>query len=88
MKLGGTNHGKLILDPTGSRVECDDATFVWHERDAQGNPIALNEIVGYRLGTLAVYAGAIPDPNNAGHVLPVWKRKGGANRLSSRVAEH
>jgi trimeric autotransporter adhesin len=72
MKLGGPNHGKLILDPTGSRVECDEATFVWHERDAQGALIALNEVVGYRLGTSAVYVGVVADPLNPGNLKPVW----------------
>lgn len=32
LALGGPSHGKLILDPEGNRVECDQGSFLWHER--------------------------------------------------------
>jgi len=72
LTVGGPAHGTLILDPDAARLECSQAAFIWHEQDAQGNIIALNEEFEYRLGTLAVYAGAIPDPVHQGQVLPVW----------------
>jgi hypothetical protein len=68
----GPRHGTLILDPDGNRVECDQTSFLWHERDAQGSIIALNEELEYRLGTYAPYVGAVPDPGNPGQVKPVW----------------
>jgi hypothetical protein len=64
--------GTIILDPDGARLECPNASFIWHERDAQGNIVALNEEIGYRYGTYAAYVGATPDPDNPGHVKPVW----------------
>jgi hypothetical protein len=64
--------GTLILDPDGAKIECANAAFIWHERDAQGNIIALNEEIEYRYGTYAAYVGAIADPQNPGHTLPVW----------------
>jgi hypothetical protein len=72
LAVGGPQHGTLILDPDGTRLECVQASFVWHERDAQGNLIAANDEFEYRLGTLAVYAGAVPDQAHPGQVLPVW----------------
>ncbi|MEX0880892.1 MAG: hypothetical protein WD451_14325, partial [Thermoanaerobaculia bacterium] len=72
LSLAGPAHGKLILDPDGNRVECDQASFLWHERDGQGNIIALNEEVEYRLGRFAPYVGAVPDPANPGQLKPVW----------------
>ncbi len=72
LSVAGPFHGKLILDPDGNRVECDQASFLWHERDAQGNIIALNEEFEYRLGTFAPYVGAIPDPQNPPNLEPVW----------------
>ena len=72
LALGGPHHGTLILDPDGNRVQCDQGTFLWHERDAAGNIIALNEEFEYRLGTYAPYVGAIPDPGSPGNVKPVW----------------
>lgn len=72
MALGGTHSGTLILDPDGRRVECKQARFLWHERDAQGNLVALNEEFEYRMGTRSAYVGAIADPQNPGQVKPVW----------------
>ena len=72
LALSGPKHGKLILDPDGNRVECDQASFLWHERDAQGNIIALNEELEYKLGTYAPFVGAVPDPQNPPSLKPVW----------------
>jgi hypothetical protein len=72
LSIAGPFHGKLILDPDGNRVECDQASFLWHERDAQGNIIALNEEFEYELGTFAPYVGAIPDAGSPGGLKPVW----------------
>ena len=73
VSLAGTDRGTLILDPTGLKIRCKEARFVWHERDAQGNPLPQkNEEIGYELGTRSAYVGAIPDPQNAGQVKPVW----------------
>jgi hypothetical protein len=69
LELGGSPDGKLILSPG---VECRLATFMWHERDAQGNLIAPNEEFDYQLGTRALYAGAAPDPVDPRQVKPVW----------------
>ncbi|HYN40716.1 MAG TPA: DUF6531 domain-containing protein, partial [Thermoanaerobaculia bacterium] len=55
--VGGWASGQIILDPEGSRIECPSATFVWHERDANGVIVALNEVVGYRLGTYSDFVG-------------------------------
>ena len=57
LSVGGRAAGQLILDPDGSRIECPTATFIWHERDANGVIVALNEIVGYRLGTYSDFVG-------------------------------
>src|SRR5205823_4777021 len=70
--LGGPYHGKLILDPDGNRIECDQSNFLWHERDAAGNIIALNDEIEYRIGTYAPYVGAVPDTTHPGQVVPVW----------------
>ncbi|MGA7992976.1 MAG: hypothetical protein WCC53_16220, partial [Thermoanaerobaculia bacterium] len=72
LSLGGAKRGTLILDPNGTRTECSKASFIWHEQDAQGNVIALNEEFEYKLGTLATYVGAVPDAAHPGQVLPVW----------------
>jgi hypothetical protein len=48
------------------------ASFLWHERDAQGNVIALNEEFEYELTTRSAFVGVKPDPQNPGAVLPVW----------------
>jgi hypothetical protein len=72
LQLGGPFHGKLILDPDGNRVQCDQASFLWHERDANGNIIALNEEFEYQLGTFAPYVGTIPDSTNPSQLDPVW----------------
>ncbi len=72
LAVGGAKHGTLILDPTGAKIECAQASFIWHEQDAQGTIIAPNEEFEYRLGTLSIYAGAVPDPAHSGQVLPVW----------------
>jgi hypothetical protein len=45
----------------GHRIECDRASFLWHERDAQGNLIAANEQFAYRMGTLCLYMGTVHD---------------------------
>lgn len=57
VSIGGGAAGQVILDPDGTRVECPSATFVWHERDASGAIVALNEVIGYRLGTYADFVG-------------------------------
>jgi hypothetical protein len=72
LSVGGSQHGTLIVDPDGNKVECKQASFLWHERDAQGNVIAPNEEFEYRLGTFANYVGETPDPAHPGQVLPVW----------------
>ena len=59
--LAGSAPGSLIVDPDGLRVPCKQARFVWHERDAQGSLVALNEEFEYQLGTRAAYVGAVPD---------------------------
>lgn len=61
LKLGGPRPGRLILDPDGNRVECEQASFLWHERDAEGRIIALNEEFEYRLGTFAPLVGAFEE---------------------------
>jgi hypothetical protein len=70
--VGGEPAGRLILDPDGARIECQSASFLWHERDEQGNIIALNEEVEYRLTTRSAFVGVKPDPQTPGAVLPVW----------------
>jgi hypothetical protein len=72
LTAGGPHHGTLILDPDGARTECSNASFLWHERDAQGNLVALNEEFEYRMGTWSRYVGVEPDPNNPPQVRPVW----------------
>jgi hypothetical protein len=72
LSLSGPSHGTLILDPDGNRVQCSTASFLWHERDAQGNIIALNEEFEYKLGTYAPYVGAVPDIQNPLVLKPVW----------------
>lgn len=64
--------GTLILDPDGARTPCQSASFLWHERDAQGQIIALNEEFEYQLTKRSVFVGVKPDPENPGEVLPVW----------------
>ena len=68
----GPYHGFVILDPAGAAIPCSSATFVWHQQDAQGNLIAANDIVGYQLGSLSLYVGVQPDPNNPSQLDPVW----------------
>jgi hypothetical protein len=85
LAVGGPKHGTLIIDPGGSNLECSVASFIWHERDAQGNLIAPNEEFEYRLGTLSNYAGAVPDPAHPGQVLPVWGATEGLNVTISTV---
>lgn len=70
--VGGTPSGTLILDPDGARTPCQSASFLWHERDAQGQIIALNEEFEYQLTKRSVFVGVKPDPENPGEVLPVW----------------
>jgi RHS repeat-associated protein len=70
--VGGPRPGKLILDPDGNRIECDTGSFIWHERDAQGNLVAPNEEVEYRLGTYALFRGAIPDAPSPFGLKPLW----------------
>jgi hypothetical protein len=77
LELGGhgadiSKLGRLILDPEGARIECTSATFVWHEENAQGQIIAFNDEIKYRLGKHAPYVGAIADPDNPGSVKAVW----------------
>ncbi len=72
LSVGGPRHGTLILDPDGLQLRCDQATFLWHERDAYGNIIALNEEFKYELGTFSGIAGFVADPANLGKVKPVW----------------
>jgi hypothetical protein len=72
LATGGPAHGTLILDPGGTRKECSNASFLWHERDAQGNLVALNEEFEYRMGTWSRYVGVEPDAGSPGTVKPVW----------------
>jgi len=72
LSVGGPRHGTLILDPDGSRIRCDQATFLWHERDSNGNIIAFNEEFQYQLGTFSSIAGFVADPANPGKAKPVW----------------
>jgi len=72
LSVGGPRHGTLILDPDGSPIRCDQATFLWHERDAYGNIIAPNEKFEYQLGTFSSIAGFVADPANPGKAKPVW----------------
>jgi hypothetical protein len=72
LSIIGDPPGRLILDPDGTRIECQSASFLWHERDAQGNIIAPNEEFEYRLTTRSAFVGVKPDPQNQGEVLPVW----------------
>jgi hypothetical protein len=72
LTTGGPHHGTLILDPDGARKECSNASFLWHERDAQGNLVALNEEFEYRMGTWSRYVGVEPDAGSPGGVKPVW----------------
>lgn len=65
--VGGWASGQIILDPEGARIECPSATFVWHERDVNGAIVALNEVVGYRLGTYSDFVGLDLS------LRPVWK---------------
>ena len=78
----GLAHGTIILDPEGARTECADATFIWHERDAQGQLVARNERFKYRIGTWARYVGVVSDPANPGQMVPVW---GVAETLAVRL---
>lgn len=70
--VGGTPSGTLILDPEGARIPCQSASFLWHERNAEGQIIALNEEFEYQLTKRSVFVGVKPDPENPGEVLPVW----------------
>ena len=72
LALVGPRMGRLILDRNGSSIECSRASFLWHERDAQGALTDLNDTFAYRLGTLSLYVGVAPDPNTPGQVTPVW----------------
>jgi hypothetical protein len=72
LSLAGIAPGKIILDPDGARIECQKATFLWHERNAQGQIIALNDEFEYRLGIYAAFVGIEPETQNPGGVLPVW----------------
>jgi hypothetical protein len=72
LATGGPHHGTLVLDPDGTRKECSNASFLWHERDTQGNLIALNEEFEYRMGTWSRYVGVEPNPNNPSQLKPVW----------------
>jgi hypothetical protein len=73
LQLGNSNAGSLILDPDGTALECQQqASFLWHEMDANGNIIAENDLFDYRLGTKANFGGVVPDPANPGQVKPVW----------------
>jgi hypothetical protein len=67
----GDPPGMLILDPDGARIECQSASFLWHEPDGQGGYIA-NDEFEYHLTTRSAFVGVKPDPQNAGEVLPVW----------------
>ena len=72
LAMGGPQHGQVILDPDGTRVTCDQAAFIWHDRDAQGTLIAANEEFEIGMGTLSSYVGVAPDPVTPGQVIPVW----------------
>ncbi len=66
----GVRHGAIILGPDGEAVTCPSASLVWQPTDAQGEPFA--NVVRYQLGTLSLYVGVQPDPNNSSQILPVW----------------
>ena len=70
--MGGPRHSQVILDPDGTRITCNTAAFIWHERDSQGTLIAANEEFEVGMGTYAAYAGVAPDPVTPGQVVPVW----------------
>jgi hypothetical protein len=72
LAVGGSRHGTLIISGANGTVECDTASFIWHQRDAQGTLINLNDQLGYRLGTLAWIAGFVSDPAKPGGIAPVW----------------
>ncbi len=65
--LSGSKMGTLILDPDGARTQCETASFIWHEQNAQGQVISLNEEFEYTLGTFAAVVGVTPNP-----IQPVW----------------
>ena len=56
----------------GSTVPGLPWTFIWHDRDDQGNLIAGNEEFEIGMGTLSSYVGVAPDPVTPGQVVPVW----------------
>ena len=66
----GVRHGAIILGPDGEAVTCPSASLVWRPTDDQGGPFA--NVVRYQLGTLSLYVGVQPDPNNSSQILPVW----------------
>jgi hypothetical protein len=72
LAVGGSRHGTLIISGANGTVECDTASFIWHQRDAQGTLINLNDQLGYRLGTLAWIAGFVADASKPGGIAPVW----------------
>jgi hypothetical protein len=72
LAMGGPRHGQVILDPDGTRIACNVAAFIWHDRDDQGNLIAANEQFEIGMGTLSSYVGVAPDPVTPGQVVPVW----------------
>ncbi|MGV8040941.1 MAG: carboxypeptidase regulatory-like domain-containing protein [Thermoanaerobaculaceae bacterium] len=71
MAVDGARHGHLVFDPDGTRRTCSSGAFLWHEPDGQGGTIP-NDEVELTLGTLALWAGERPNPQDPSHVLPVW----------------
>lgn len=61
----GIRPGSITLNATGTPVTCTDASFVWHDRDANGNLIA-NDEFDYKLGTDALFLGLDGNGN------PIW----------------
>ncbi len=70
--MGGPRHGQVILDSDGTRIACDVAAFIWHDRNGQGNLIAANGEFEIGMGTWSNCVGAAPDPVTPGQVIPVW----------------
>ena len=72
LSVGGTRSGRLIVGAVGAQEWCKEAFVVWHDLDAQGQPIAKPVVFQYTLGTLSLLPGVEPDPDHPGQVKPVW----------------
>jgi RHS repeat-associated protein len=77
LAVGGPRHGQVIVDPDGAALPCDQASFLWHE---SGNS---NEQFGYKLGTLALFAGLTQ--GSSGSMEPYWDVAEGLDMRVSTV---